>query len=71
MIRCGVDMIECDRIAAGIERGGERFLKRFLYARRAAGLRGQTLPISGALRGQRGGGKGIGHGHRRHPLAGY
>ena len=29
MIRCGVDMIECDRIAAGIERGGERFLKRF------------------------------------------
>ena len=29
MIRCGVDMIECERIAAGIERGGERFLKRF------------------------------------------
>ncbi len=29
MIRCGVDMIECARIAAGIERGGERFLKRF------------------------------------------
>lgn len=29
MIRCGVDMIECDRIAAGIERGGERFLNRF------------------------------------------
>ena len=29
MIRCGVDMIECQRIAAGIERGGERFLNRF------------------------------------------
>ena len=29
MIRCGVDMIECDRIADGIERFGERFLKRF------------------------------------------
>lgn len=29
MIRCGVDMIECERIAAGIERLGERFLKRF------------------------------------------
>lgn len=29
MIRCGVDMIECERIAAGIERSGERFLKRF------------------------------------------
>ena len=29
MIRCGVDMIECERIAAGIERLGERFLSRF------------------------------------------
>lgn len=29
MIRCGVDMIECERIAAGIERLGERFLNRF------------------------------------------
>ena len=29
MIRCGVDIIACARIAAGIERGGERFLKRF------------------------------------------
>lgn len=29
MIRCGVDMIECGRIAAGMERGGERFLRRF------------------------------------------
>ncbi len=32
MIRCGVDMIECERIAAGIERGGERFLNRFFTA---------------------------------------
>ncbi len=29
MIRCGTDMIECERIAAGIERFGERFLRRF------------------------------------------
>ncbi len=29
MIRCGVDMIECERIASGIERLGERFLNRF------------------------------------------
>ncbi len=29
MIRCGIDMIECERIAGGIERFGERFLKRF------------------------------------------
>ena len=29
MIRCGVDLIECERIAAGIERSGERFLNRF------------------------------------------
>lgn len=32
MIRCGTDMIECERIAAGIERFGERFLKRFFTA---------------------------------------
>ena len=32
MIRCGVDMIECERIAAGQERLGERFLKRFFTA---------------------------------------
>lgn len=32
MIRCGVDMIECERIAAGIERFGERFLQRFFTA---------------------------------------
>ena len=29
VIRCGVDMIECERIAQGIERFGERFLRRF------------------------------------------
>ncbi len=29
MIRCGVDMIECDRIVSGIDRLGERFLNRF------------------------------------------
>ena len=32
MIRCGTDMIECERIAAGIERFGERFLTRFFTA---------------------------------------
>ena len=29
MIRCGIDMIECQRIASGIDRFGERFLRRF------------------------------------------
>ncbi len=32
MIRCGIDMIECERIADGIERLGERFLNRFFTA---------------------------------------
>ena len=32
MIRCGIDMIECERIAGGIERLGERFLNRFFTA---------------------------------------
>ena len=29
MLRCGVDMIECQRIADGVDRFGERFLRRF------------------------------------------
>jgi holo-[acyl-carrier protein] synthase len=29
MPRCGIDMIEIERVAAGIERFGERFLRRF------------------------------------------
>ncbi len=29
MLRCGIDMIEHERVAAGIERLGERFLNRF------------------------------------------
>lgn len=32
MIRCGVDMIECQRIKRGIDRLGERFLQRFFTA---------------------------------------
>ena len=32
MIRTGIDMIECERIAQGIERFGERFLLRFFTA---------------------------------------
>ena len=32
MIRCGVDMIECQRIVDGIDRFGERFLRRFFTA---------------------------------------
>ena len=71
MIRCGVDMIECERIAAGIERSGERFLNRLFYTRRAPGLRRQTLPSGSAFRGQRSGRKGIGYGHRRHSLGGH
>jgi holo-[acyl-carrier protein] synthase len=29
MLRCGIDLIEIERVAAGIERLGERFLNRF------------------------------------------
>lgn len=32
MIRCGVDMVECRRIADGIDRLGDRFLHRFFTA---------------------------------------
>ncbi|MBZ0295093.1 MAG: holo-ACP synthase, partial [Anaerolineae bacterium] len=29
MLRCGIDLIENERVAQGIERLGERFLNRF------------------------------------------
>jgi len=29
MLRCGIDMLEIDRVSAGIDRFGERFLNRF------------------------------------------
>jgi holo-[acyl-carrier protein] synthase len=29
MLRCGIDLVEIDRVRAGIERLGERFLNRF------------------------------------------
>lgn len=32
MLRCGIDMIEHERVEAGIERLGERFLNRFFTA---------------------------------------
>ncbi|MGB1289261.1 MAG: holo-ACP synthase [Aggregatilineales bacterium] len=32
MLRCGIDIMEHDRIAGGIERLGERFLNRFFTA---------------------------------------
>jgi holo-[acyl-carrier protein] synthase len=32
MLRCGIDMIEHERVVAGIERLGERFLNRFFTA---------------------------------------
>lgn len=32
MIRCGIDLIETQRVAEGIERLGERFLNRFFTA---------------------------------------
>lgn len=32
MLRCGIDMIENQRVAEGIERFGERFLMRFFTA---------------------------------------
>ena len=29
MLRCGIDLIDIERVAAGIERHGERFMQRF------------------------------------------
>lgn len=32
MLRCGIDLVEIDRLANGIERFGDRFLNRFFTA---------------------------------------
>ncbi len=62
MIRCGVDMIECERIAAGIERQGERFLNRFFTAGERADCADAPMRLAARFAGKEAVGKALGTG---------
>lgn len=62
MIRCGVDMIECARIAAGIERGGERFLNRFFTAGERQDCAGKAHRLAARFAGKEAVAKALGSG---------
>lgn len=62
MIRCGVDMIENERIAKGIERLGERFLNRFFTAGERADCEDNPTRLAARLAGKEAVSKAIGTG---------
>lgn len=62
MIRCGVDMIECERIAEGIERLGERFLNRFFTAGEREDCRDVPHRLAARFAGKEAVGKALGTG---------
>lgn len=49
MLRCGIDMIECARVAAGIERSGERFLTRFFTEGEREDCNGQAHRLAARI----------------------
>lgn len=49
MLRCGVDLIETDRVRAGIDRFGERFLKRFFTPAERALCADQPVRLAARL----------------------
>lgn len=62
MIRCGIDMIECERIAEGIERLGERFLNRFFTAGEREDCKDMPFRLAARLAGKEAVGKALGTG---------
>jgi len=49
MIRCGIDMIECARVADGIARGGERFMSRFFTDGEREDCKGQAHRLAARI----------------------
>jgi holo-[acyl-carrier protein] synthase len=49
IVRCGIDMIEHERVARGIERLGERFLNRFFTAGEREDCEDQPYRLSARL----------------------
>lgn len=49
MVRCGIDMIETERVANGIARFGERFLNRFFTEGERADCNGQAHRLAARI----------------------
>lgn len=62
MIRCGIDMIENQRIADGIARLGERFLKRFFTSGEREDCEDQPHRLAARLAGKEAVAKALGTG---------
>lgn len=62
MLRCGIDMIACARVAAGIERHGERFMTRFFTAGERADCRDQAHRLAARIAGKEAVAKALGTG---------
>lgn len=62
MLRCGIDMIEHERVAAGIERLGERFLNRFFTAGERSDCEDAPYRLAARLAGKEAVAKALGTG---------
>jgi len=62
MLRCGIDIIEHERIAGGIERLGERFLNRFFTAGEREDCEDQPHRLAARLAGKEAVAKALGTG---------
>ena len=62
MLRCGIDIIEHERIAGGIERLGERFLNRFFTAGEREDCEDQPHRLAARLAAKEAIGKALGTG---------
>lgn len=62
MLRCGIDMIEHERVRGGIERLGERFLRRFFTAGEREDCHDQAHRLAARLAGKEAVSKAIGTG---------
>ncbi|MEO1643575.1 MAG: holo-ACP synthase [Chloroflexota bacterium] len=62
MLRCGIDIIEHERIAGGIERLGERFLNRFFTTGEREDCEDQPHRLAARLAGKEAVAKALGTG---------
>jgi len=62
MLRCGIDMIETERIRHGIDRFGERFLNRFFTPAERTACEDQPQRLAARLAGKEAVGKALGTG---------
>ena len=62
MLRCGIDVIETERVAQGIERLGERFLNRFFTAGEREDCEDQPMRLAARIAGKEAVAKALGTG---------